>query len=581
MRAGKGGGMESADFKKLSRFCPRRFVPDDADLVSPDEVAELYTALLDREIRSAHEFEEWVLDCSELTAAVDQQGSILYILMTCHTEDAECISDYQNFIQQVLPVIKPLGHDLNEKYLRLTQEHPLDPKRYYVFHRGVKADVELFRKENVVLETDVQLLAQEYQSIFGKMMVEFEGRSRPLAAMSVYQLQTDREVRERAWHKTSARRYADHERLESLFEQMFGLRHKIARNAGFANFRDYQFAAYHRFDYSPDHCKRYHETVEKFVTPLWEKILKRRSAQLGLPRVRPWDLSVDVLGRPALKPFTEVGELIGGVGRMMNRVDPDLGQWFAEMTSRGLLDLESRQGKAPGGYQSTLAEARVPFIFMNAVGVDDDVRTLCHESGHAFHALSSVEEPLFAYRRAPMEFCELASMSMELLAGRFLDEFYSAEDLARSKTAHLENIVYILGWVAVIDAFQHWMYEHEGHTRAERIQKWGNLYQRFIGRYIDWSGLEAYQETVWHRQLHVFEVPFYYMEYGIAQLGALQIWHHANGDWTGALQRYKQALRLGGSRPLPELFAAAELEFDFSERVVAPLAQCLASELGL
>ncbi len=573
--------MTETDFSRIPRYQPRSFVPEGIDFNDRSEAVELYTQLLERSIHSSHDLEEWLKDCSELASAIDQHGAVLYILMTCDTTHADYGYNYQQFIKMVVPAIKPLGDELNRKYLAMNDQFPLDAKRYFVFHRAVQTDVDLFWAENVPLETDIQLLSQEYQSVFGNMTVSFEGQDLTLPQMSKFQQETDRGLRERTWRLTAQRRYQDQDRLESIFERMFSIRHKIARNAGFGNFRDYQFAAYHRFDYSPDHCKRYHETVERVVVPVWEKILERRRQQMGLDRLRPWDLAVDPLGQSPLKPFETADELTAGVSKIVHRIDSDFGAMFDDMQQLGLLDLENRKGKAPGGYQNTLSEARKPFIFMNAVGIDDDVRTLLHESGHAFHATHSAKEFLHTYRRAPIEFCEVASMSMELLGDRYLDEFYSPDDYRRSRSTHLENIIHILAWVANVDSFQHWMYEHAEHTRQDRIRKWIELYERFSGQGVDWSGLDLYKETLWHRQLHIFEVPLYYIEYGIAQLGALQIWLHAQKDSAGALTAFKGALALGGSRSLPELFATAGIEFDFSERTIRPLVEEVARELEL
>ncbi len=573
--------MTEHDFSRIPRYQKRTFVPEGVDFNDRDEAVELYTQLLDRDIRSAKELEQWLKDCSELAAAVDQHGSILYIVMTCDTSHAEHAYNYQKFIKDVVPAVKPLGDELNRKYLAMNDQFPLDAKRYFIFHRSVQTDVDLFWAENVPLETDVQLLSQEYQSVFGSMTVDLDGQEMTLPQMSKFQEEVDRSLRERAWRLTAQRRYQDQDRLESIFERMFSIRHKIARNAGFGNFRDYQFASYHRFDYSPDHCKRYHETIERVVVPLWDKILERRRQQMKLTHLRPWDLSVDPFGRPPLNPFTTADQLTKGVSRIVRRIDPEFGNMFDEMSQLGLLDLESRKGKAPGGYQNTLSEARKPFIFMNAVGIDDDVRTLLHESGHAFHAMYCANEFLHTYRRAPIEFCEVASMSMELLADRHLDEFYGAEDHKRSRTTHLENIIHILAWVANVDSFQHWMYEHADHARQDRIRKWVELYERFAGTLVDWTGLDLYKETLWHRQLHIFEVPFYYIEYGIAQLGALQIWQRSRKDLPGTLDSFKRAMALGGSCSLPELFATAGIEFDFSEKTIRPLVHEIARELEL
>ena len=573
--------MPDVDFHHLPKYQPRAFVPNDADLQNADAVADLFAALIERDISSREEFERWVLDCSELSSAVDQAGAILYIYMTCRTLDAQCAEDYKNFIQDVIPAVKPLGDELNQKFLRLNQVFPLDANRYRVFERNIKADVELYCSENVPLETDIRLLAQEYQSIFGAMTVNFQDREYTLPAMARFQLETDRGLREETWCLTARRCQQDAARLEQIFETMLALRDTASRNAGFANFADYQFQAYHRFDYRPEHCKRYHDAARQCVVPVWERILEKRRQKLGVETLRPWDIAVDPLGRNALKPFSQVEDLISGVQKIFTQIDPELGGQFQHMAENGLLDLESRKGKAPGGYQNTLAEARQPFIFMNAVGLDADVRTLLHEGGHAFHALACAAEPVHSYRQAPMEFCEVASMSMELLGNRFLDVFYNEEDRERSIRNHLESVIHILAWVANIDAFQLWMYEYPQHSRQERGIKWLELHKMFNGTATDWSGLEEHRASLWHRQLHIFEVPFYYIEYAIAQLGALQIWQNAKTDPAAALDRYKQALALGGSRTLPELFATAGIEFDFSEKTIAPLVEGVVEELGI
>ncbi len=568
-------------FETLPRYQERRFVPDEVDLRDAETVRDLFSRLLERDIESATDLEQLILDGSELAAAIDQQGTILYIRMTCDTTNIDYSEDYKSFIQSVLPAVKPLSDELNRKFLRLNQQYQLDAHRYRVFERDVRADVELFSNENVPLETDVQLLSQEYQSLFGSMMVKMDGKEYTLPAMAKFQLEVDRGLRERTWRAAAERRMQDAQRLDQLFDTMLGLRDTIARNAGFGNFCDYQFKSYHRFDYQPEHCYRYHEVVERCVVPVWEKILKKRKAQMGVDRLRPWDLSVDPMGQPPLKPFEQVAGLVNGVHKIFMHIDPELGKQFGEMMHLGLLDLESRKGKAPGGYQNTLAESRKPFIFMNAVGVDSDVRTLLHEGGHAFHAFASAAEPLLSYRHAPMEFCEVASMTMELLGNDFLGEFYDVRDSRRSIQHHLESVVQILAWVATVDAFQHWIYRYPGHDRRERSRTWEEIYQKFNGTETDWFGLEEIRRALWHRQLHIFEVPFYYIEYGIAQLGALQIWRNAKKDWRGAMTKYKAALALGGSRSLPELFAVAGIEFDFSERTIAPLLDEVVRQLEL
>jgi oligoendopeptidase F len=436
----------------------------------------------------------------------------------------------------------------------------------------------LFREANIPRETQLSELEQQYQKIVGAMTVTFRGEERTLPQMAPFLEETDRSVRKEAWELCAERRLQDRESLDGLFDQMKKLRIEIAHEAGFTDFVEFAFRNRERFDYGAADTIRFHEAVEHVVVPLARQIQKEQQVSLGIEALRPWDLSVDRLGRPPLEPFKDVKKLASGTETIFRDVDPELGEQFAFLRRRELLDLANRKGKAPGGYQTTLEDARLPFIFMNAVGLDSDLRTLLHEGGHAFHTLASRGEPLAAYRESPLEFCEVASMSMELLGARRLEAFYEPAERDRSNRKLLEGIVLILPWIATIDAFQHWIYRNPDHTRSERKAAWRDLLERFGGD-VDWSGYEETRDHSWHRQLHIFLYPFYYIEYGIAQLGALQIWQRSLSDRAGAVADYKKALALGGSRPLPELFAAAGIRFDFSEQIIGPLMETIRKEL--
>ena len=568
------------DLSAIPPYAPRSFVPAGADLADPTAVTALYERLIARPIACAADLAAWLRDRSELDAAVDQCRSILYIRMTCQTDDPARAEAYKQFIETIDPAVAPLTDRLDRKFLEARRTHAAGDRRLDVYARGLEADVRLFRDENVPLKTEESLLSQEYQAVIGAMSVTFEGRECTLPEMDKVLLDPDRARREAAWRATAARRLADRDRLDDLFEKMLSVRRRMAAAADCRDFTEFQFLAFHRFDYTPDHCRAYHEAAARCVVPLWKNLLEDRRRRMGVDRLRPWDVAVDPEGRPPLAPFETAEQLSSRAAEVFRRIDPALGEQFAGMVAAGLLDLASRKGKAPGGYQATLAEARRPFIFMNAVGTDGDVRTLLHEGGHAFHTIAAAGEELLAYRHAPMEFCEVASMAMELLADRRLDVFYGPEDLCRSSRLHLEDVVKLLPWIATVDAFQHWIYSHPGHTRADRQAAWLETYGRFSGGLVDWTGLEAERAAMWHRQLHIFEYPFYYIEYGIAELGALQLWVRALKDPAAALADYKKALALGGSRPLPDLFAAAGLTFDFSEATIAPLARAVTDELA-
>jgi oligoendopeptidase F len=551
------------DPKELPLEYPRRFLPPDLPAGDWKEIAPFFEDLEKRKLHSPKDLEQAFLDLSELLSAVEEEGAIRYIRMTCDTTNPEYEKAYLTFVEEVAPKVEEALHRLRVKFASAPAWKDLDPKRYLVLKRKWENAIAIFREENIPLKVEEEKLGQRYQKIFGAMTVEFEGRTQTLQQMAKYLEEPDRRTREKAWELISERRLKDKDELESIFEELLSLRQKRAENAGFENFRDFAFRERERFDYGPKECEAFHKGVEEAVVPLLRQLHKERAKRLGLKKLRPWDLLCDPEGRPPLRPFKEAEELVTGVQEIFLRLDPRLGELFRRMAELRLLDLANRPGKAPGGYQSTLTERRLPFIFMNAVGRDQDLWTILHESGHAFHTLLSRDEPLHMYRDPPLEFAEVASMGMELLASPFLDVFYPEEaDRRRSLEEHLYGIVRLLCWVATIDAFQHWVYTHPGHSRAERHKAWVEIFQRFSGL-EDWSGYEEVLEHEWHRQLHLFLAPFYYIEYGIAQLGALRLWGKAQEDQKRAIEKYIEALKLGGGKPLPELFSTAELPFDF------------------
>ncbi len=565
---------------RLSQEFPRGFVPAQADLGDWNEIKPLLVALDERDLSTVADLEAWLLDFSEVQACLYEEGSRREIAMTRQTDDAEIERAHLVFIEEIKPKLKPYWDRLNRKFLDTPARKELDPHRYAVFARALENEVRLFREENVPLETEDDRLRQKYEKTCGGMTVIFQGEEKTLPQMRKYLEETDRALRQSAWETVAGRYLQDREALDTLYDQMIEVRHQIARNAGFENFRDYQHQALGRFDYTPGHCLQFHEAVEKEIVPLTHRIVQQRRRDLGLETLRPWDLQVDPKGRPPLRPFEEGTRLSQGCRRIFYQVDPELGSQFESMESQGLLDLLSRKGKAPGGYQANLDEIRLPFIFMNAAGTDSDLFTLLHEGGHAFHTFASRLDPLVFYRSAPIEFCEVASMGMELLSLPHIGEFYTPEEVSRSRESHLQDILQTLAWIATIDAFQHWVYLHPGHRHEERRAKWLEIRKRF-GPPVDWTGYEEAHQHLWHRQLHLFTHPFYYIEYGIAQLGALQLWLRARQEKAVAVRDYRQALALGGSQPLPYLFSTAGLRFALDRETVAPLAGNVAEELGL
>jgi oligoendopeptidase F len=594
--------MNLLPFGKLPAHKARTFVPQTIDLGDWLQIAPLFDQLEKRAApcQSAADLERWLLDWSELSAALDEESSRRYIAMTCHTDNADAEKAYLHFVENVEPQLKPRQFELETIYVT----HPLRAellaigapstvsartdanlpsgcsafRRYEVFDRDVKNHVELFRPENVTLETGDAKLCQQYQKLTGSLTVNFRGEEKTLVQMSRYLEEPDRALRQEAWELVARRRLQEVDNFDEILDRLIELRERTARNAGFKNYRDYAFRRLGRFDYTPQDCTHFHDAVAREVMPAVRELHAARRRQLGLDKLhpghlRPWDLAVDPQNRPPLKPFGQVDEMVSRTQKIFDRLDGELAGGFQQMQDLRLLDLDNRKGKAPGGYQSTLCESRLPFIFMNAIGLQRDVETILHEAGHAFHALAARNEDLHAYRNSPpIEFCEVASMSMELLGNEFIEEFYSAADANRARRVHLEGVIGVFPWIATVDAFQHWIYTHPGHSRAERAAAWLELMDRFGGD-VDWSGYEAARAHLWHRQLHIFIHPFYYLEYGIAQLGALQVWANFRRDKAKALADYKKSLALGGSRPLPELFSAAGCQFQFDAAAIKPLIQ--------
>jgi oligoendopeptidase F len=564
---------------KVPHIFKRSFLPATIDFSTWASIEPLFTQLENRPLETVAELESWLKDRSELLDVIGEEGALRYIRMTCDTENKDLEKAYFHFLEEIAEKMKAGDDRLKRRFLASPLVSQLPSKRYSILVRSLRNDINLFREANIPLETEESKLSQSYQKLMGSLMVQFEGKEQTMQQMGRYLEDPDRELRAAAWKAMVARRLVEKESLERIFNQLIGIRTQISTNAGFSSYRDYAFQHLERFDYSPQDCFRFHEGVEEAVVPLVRQIEEKRARDLGVDRLRPWDLSVDPKSRPALRPFTEARELVEGCLKITHEVDPQFGSFIKTMQDLDLLNLESRKGKAPGGYQSSLTEARLPFIFMNAVGLDGDVRTLLHESGHAFHVFATRQETLGYYRHAPIEFCEVASMSMELLGSEYLSVFYpKADDLKRSRRKHLEGVLDILPWIARVDAFQHWIYTTPGHSDEERQAYWLSLHRRF-GGIEDWSAFEDAQRTSWHRQLHIFELPFYYIEYAIAQLGALQVWVNSMRDFRKAVADYWSALQLGGSKALPDLFRSANIKFEFGPATLRPLMDAVGEEL--
>lgn len=548
---------------------PLRYLEDGADLGDVAVVERYFADLQLRNLSTPAALDEWLLHWAELDAWLDEEGSVRYVDMTSHTDDERIEKRYLGFIELIVPLARARSNSLDRKLLECPHRSGLSPDRFGTFVRRVENRVRLFREENIPLKTQDEKLRQQYQKLVGGLTVQFEGREQTLQQMALYLERTDRAVRQQAWELVAAKWLLVQEDIESLYDRMVAVRHRMAVNADLPDYRAYAFRELERFDYTAEDCTAFAESIAKRLVPAARELGARRKALLGVDRLRPWDMAVDPRGREPLTPFTTSGELLDGCERIFGSVDAALGAQFSRMRAAGLLDLESRKGKAPGGYMMDFKGRRVPFIFMNAVGTHDDVQTLLHEGGHAFHAFAARDEDITFLRDAPIEFAEVASMGMEMIAGAHLDVFYEPPDAARAWQEHLEGVLCFFPYMATIDQLQHWAYTHPDHRREERRAHWQALNRRFAD-WVDFSGHEDALAFAWHRKGHPFTVPFYYVEYGIAQLGALGVWMNSLADRDGAIGAYRRGLALGGRKPLPELFAAAGVRFDFSEGTIAP-----------
>lgn len=557
---------------------PRAFVPDDIDLGDWNSFEPLFNELLNRKINSREALEKWFLDESELFAVMLEENARLRVATACATEDKDAEAAFIGFMQNIVSKASSMEHQLNLKEVASPYLNDLDPYRYEVRIRETRNSIDLFREENIPLQIDISRLTQQYQRITGSMMVNYRGEELTLQQAAIHAESVDRTVRGEVFKLFMDCWMKEAGKLDDLFDQLLKKRMEIAKNAGFNDYPTFIFRTKDRFDYTPEDCLQFHDTLEKQVVPINRKLLEERRIIMGLETVKPWDTSNDPYGREPLRPFKDVSQLIQGCLNIFRKVDTELGDQFQTMIDLGLLDLESRKGKMHGGFQMPLSEVRLPFIFMNASGMHQNVITLLHEGGHAFHQFATRQEPLLSYRRADAEFAEVASMTMELMGGEHLDEFYNTRDTARACRSHFERTIAKLPSIGLIDGFQHWLYTHPGHTSEERVQAWTDLLERFSSG-VDWEGCEEFRKYSWHGVPHIFGMPFYFIEYGIAQLGALQIWRNSCEDKQSTLDAYKSALRLGGSRPLPELFETAGIKFDFTDQILEPLIEEVFTEV--
>jgi len=558
----------------------RKFLPEDFSITTWANIEPYFIQLNKRVIATLEELEEWLLDVSELQSVFQEDQAWRYIRMTGDTENREYEEAFNYFASNLELPSAPYFNSFHKHLLSSPFCSLLPADKYAIFLRSIKREIEIYRPLNIPLLTKIDVMSQEYARIIGSITVVIRDKEMTLQQASNLFKSVDRNLREQTYRQVRELRLARRESLDLLFDKLLEIRNQVALNAGFVNFRDYCFAALGRFDYTAEDCFLLHHSVSEELIPLIKEFDERRKETLGLDKLRPWDSEVDLLGRPPLSPFKNAEELIEKTVQCFNRIDPEFGSYIRIMNKMGHFDLDSHKGKAPGGYNYHLPETGVPFIFMNSVGSLRDLVTMVHEGGHAIHSFLCRGLPLKEDKDVPSEIAELASMSMELLSMEHWDVFFpDQEDLKRAKMEQMEKVLRSLPWICLVDKFQHWIYEHPVHTHQERGEKWTEFASGFESKVIDWSGFEDGRESDWHKQLHIFEVPFYYIEYAFAQLGAIAVWRNYKRNPEESILKYRKALSLGYTRTIGELYEVAGVKFEFSGSYVRELVNFVREEI--
>ena len=558
----------------------RNFVPQNLNLDEWSSIEPLYKDLSNRVFSEMGDLQKWLRDLSELEAVVSEHSGWLYIRMTCDTSDTKRSDAYTHFVENINPHIEPYADQLNKKLFNCSFVKSL-PDTYQLYLRQVENSIRIFREENIPIEAELTVKQQKYGAISGAMTVEVNGKTITLQQAFNHLKSPDRAEREDVYRKINNRRANDREKLNDLFNELVALRDRIAKNAGFKNYRDYKFVELDRFDYTAEDCLRFHESVRKACVPVLNELMGSRKKVMKLEILKPCDTEVDEEGRPDMKTFKEGNELLEKTINCFTEIHPYFAEVVSTLRNMNYVDLDSRIGKAPGGYNYPLYESGVPFIFMNASGSLKDVTTMVHEGGHAIHSMLTKDLDFIGFKEIPSEIAELASMSMELISMEHWDHFFSdPEELRRAKKEQLEGVLETLPWIACIDSFQHWLYTNPTHSIQERTDAWKQTFQNFSSSIIDWSGNLAELESLWQKQLHLFEVPFYYIEYGMAQLGAIAVWRNYKSDPQKAIRQYMDALSLGYTKSIPEVYQTAGIRFDFSENYIRELIDFTRAELA-
>jgi oligoendopeptidase F len=557
----------------------RKFVAKDLQITSWESIRSYYELLEQTDCNSKQDVVSWLYNRSELESVLEEEMAWRYILMNCDTANQSYADSFQVFVSQIQPEIQKSSNNLDKKLLSSQFLNEIEDE-FFTAIRDVKNREFLFREENIPIIADLQQQEQEYGVLNSKMTISIDGQEKTLQQAAVYLKNTDRTIRETVYTQITNRRLQDELALQNLLSSLIQKRHTLAINAGYENYRDYKLQELGRFDYTKQDCFDFHNAIQKTVPSIVAAVLQRRKDKLKLSQLKPWDLEVDVDNKPPLVPFTDTQDFITKSIACFTEIKPQYGEFLKTMYDNNYMDLESRIGKAPGGFNYPLYESNMPFIFMNSAGTLRDVETLMHEGGHAIHSFLSAHLPLVEFKSLPSEVAELASMSMELISMEHWHHFFSnTEDLIRAKRAQLEGIISVLSWIAIVDKFQHRLYEKPNHSIEERSAIWMNILSEFETNVVDWSGWEQARISSWQKQLHIFEVPFYYIEYGIAQLGAIAMWKQYKQNPKQTLENYEAFLKCGYTVPIPEIYAKAGIQFSFSSEYVTELLNFVKEEL--
>ncbi len=556
------------------------FISDDLKINSFANLEPYFTDLLERPLTNTSQVNKWLTDWSELESFVSEDLAWRYIKTTCNTADKEAEAAFNSFVAEIEPKIAIVSDKINKRFLTDEVQLHIDKAKLFTMVREAKMAAKLFREENVPIEAELQQAEQEFGAITSQMTVNLGGKDMTMQQAANYIKTAERPERKRVFELMNQRRLQDKDKINSLLDRLLDKRGQLARNAGFSNYIDFRFCQLGRFDYTVQDCFDFHDAIEKIVVPIVEEINQRRKKLMNVDTLRPYDLTVDLPLGTHLKPFDTIDELVLKAGLCFRDLDAELGMYMGRMRQLGRLDLDSRVGKAPGGYNYPLHESNTSFIFMNATGNLDDMVTLMHEGGHAVHAFLCANQPLVALKNTPAEVAELASMSMELLSMAHWNHFFKDENqLKIAKLNQLEDVVSGLPWIAAIDKFQHFLYTHPNHTVGEREQAWLEIENQFGCKAVDYSGYDEIRANKWQRQLHIFETPLYYIEYGFAQLGAISIWKRFTEKPEQAIADYKKALKLGYSRSIPEIYETAGIKFCFTPDYIAELMNFVRAEM--